>query len=169
MRLSLYFAASGDWVREPGTGSSGRWFRVSRRENILIGLLHCTDHRCLSALLAVEDGQVIDRALDWLAIAFWDEKGNRDQHVPDDAVLAITEQLAIDLDAAWRKEALGENLTQRYFELHDKTALAEIAARCGPSHPHSSVTKDGLVKALAGRARLLKPPAELMKPKKPKG
>ena len=60
-----------------------------------------TDHRCLSALLAVEDGQVIDRALDWLAIAFWDEKGNRDQHVPDDAVLAITEQLAIDLDAAW--------------------------------------------------------------------
>ena len=122
----------------------------------------------LSALRALGDRDVIDRALDFLAELFWSKDGSG-QVIPDEDVLAIAEQLAIDLAAAWKKEAAGE-LTERWLNLRNKDALVEMARtfdrkflELEPSSPKSEY-----VATLLKEARLQKPPAELLKPKKPK-
>jgi hypothetical protein len=125
-----------------------------------------------AALTAVEDRDVIDRVLDFMAALFWDAENGPGQVIPEDTVLAIADRLAIDLTAEWRKDAAGE-LTERWLNLRNKDGLLELACDSavyakGAISGQATLTKAAIVADLLKAARKIKPPAELLKPKRPR-
>lgn len=175
-RLLLYFAASRSWHRGTTFGLSMAIERYDLRELILWNGLSAAGSRVpckgglpdlLAALGAFEDRFVIDRAQEFLARMFWDDEETRaPQVIPDADVLAIAEQLAIDLAAAWKKEAAGP-LTERWLNLRNKEGLEQLAGEWGVQYSDGFKKADfvGFLAKIATKAKL---PAELLKPKKPK-
>ncbi|HEY4759762.1 MAG TPA: ParB/RepB/Spo0J family partition protein, partial [Thermoguttaceae bacterium] len=82
------------------------------------------------ALINVPDTSVIDLTLDYLGNLIWHPKDGPLLVMPDADVLTIADQLAIQLSAAWEKEAAGP-LTERWLNLRNKEALSEMAAKAG--------------------------------------
>ena len=189
-RLLLYFAAAKDWRRWDCDCSMPPQYRnaterFDKRELLLWnGLVSagvrtggCKKGRpnLFPGLQACSDQEVLDRANDFLANLFWNEDFGP-QTIPDATLLEITEHLGIDLAAAWKKDALGP-LTERWLNLRDKESLGELARTWGSTgvgHATSwldvvaTCSKKDAVSRMADAARFQKPPAELIKPKKPK-
>jgi ParB/RepB/Spo0J family partition protein len=169
LRLLLYFSASQDWHRGAPFGYAYFQQRLGHREDMLGDQLKARGRHVgpdlLAALRGVDDREMSDRALDFLATMFWDAKDGPDQVIPDEAVLAIAEQLALDLAAAWKKDAAGE-LTKRWLELRNQEALLALGKQAGVTV--EAATKTAAVAALLKCVKKLKPPQELLKPKKPK-
>jgi ParB family chromosome partitioning protein len=175
LRFLLYFVASNDWHHSDLCGWTTALERMKTRELILWNGLSDGGSRVpckhghpdlVPALRAIADDAMIDRAADFLGQLFWDGENGPDQIIPDEVVLAATEQLAIDLAAAWKKEAAGE-LTERWLNLRGQDALLKMAIAGGLVQV-SGPTKAKVVAAFMPHAKKLKPPAELLKPKKPK-
>jgi len=119
-----------------------------------------------SALADTADRDVISRALHYLAKLLWNPDKGGEATIDDEDVLAISEKLAIDLAAAWKKDAVGP-LTERWLNLRNKEALRELAEKAKILTANGE-TKGEIVRVLLGQVKKLPPPAELLKPKKPK-
>jgi len=175
LRILLYFAASRDWHRKTTFGLLMAIGRYDQRELALWNGMSDAGSRVsckngspnlLAALRAFDDRAVIERALDFLEEMFWDTDERPNQIIPNEAVMAITEQLAIDLAAAWKEDAAGE-LTERWLNLRSKDALTDMARIAGV-RPLDGVSKGDVVHLLNSNRKKIKPPAELLKPKKPR-
>lgn len=176
-RLLVYFAASGDtWKTQAD---------YRRRPKVLDTVLSAAGVRMpvrsgdwqkrpdvFAGMTAVADKDVLERTLGFLAELIWSATDGPVCAIPDADVLAIAGKLGIDLPAAWKKEALGP-LTERWLKLRNKEGLVELGQQAA-IWPTSGMDRSGLTKGVAVAKLLksqkkLKPPAELLKPKKPKG
>jgi len=180
LRLCLYFASSNDW-RRYGCDCSilpsyrNATERFDMRALILWNGMVAAGYRkgckngrpdLFPALTAGADELVLEKAAEFLASLFWSEDYGP-QTMPDATLLAITEQLGIDLAAAWKKDAAGP-LTERWLELRTKEQLGELEKSFRLEPKMVLKSKADHVAALLKIARHQKPPAELIKPKKPK-
>jgi len=118
------------------------------------------------ALINVPDTSVIDLTLDYLGNLIWHPKDGPLLVMPDADVLTIADQLAIQLSAAWEKEAAGP-LTERWLNLRNKEALSEMAAKAGINV--KAATKAQTIEVIMKHKNKIRPPAELIKPKKYRG
>lgn len=166
-RLLLFCGATAACLREGNYISN---HEISRREDVLSDLLRAKTRRgapdLWTALVGVADRDVLTKALRYLANRFWDPDQGGEATIDDEDVMAIVEHLGIQLAAAWKNDALGPDLTERWLELRTKDQLADLAAAW--KIKGAGEKKSELVAALLKAAKSAKPPAELLKPKKPK-
>ena len=172
LRLAVYFATEhrtcerGGTIRERGLGL-GEVLRINgvavkkRRDSFSLAV------EVYNALAATPDKDLAETLLKFFAELFWDETDGPKSCIPDGDVLAIAEKLGIDLTAAWKAEAAGP-LTERWANLRNKSALTDLLEAWGIS-PLTYGSKCELVGAVVTAARKQKVPAELLKPKEPKG
>ncbi len=169
LRLLLYFSAARTRSNErAGESHCHATAKRDGREEILGKQLKARyrgdAYDLPAAIRGLEDRDVCERALDFVAEMFCRGDDFSGQVIPDEDVQAIANQLAIDLAAAWKKDALGP-LTERWLNLRSKEAIGELAKGWGLKIGGG---KAEMVAALAKKANRQKPPAELVKPKRPR-
>jgi ParB/RepB/Spo0J family partition protein len=108
------------------------------------------------AIAKLDDKQVPSIALDLVRRMFFDEKDGACGGLPDYVVEGVAEELEIDLAAAWQREKCGA-LTARYFSLHTKEQLLELAEELGDGLADNlakSAMVDLLVRSGVGQQKL---------------
>jgi len=123
-------------------------------------------HGLFAFLCGIEDRHMLKVALWQLAELIWHPTDGPVGAMPDEVVLQVADQLALDVPAAWKKNAAGP-LTERWLNLRNKEALVALAQSWGVS-TDANTAKPQMVAALLKAAKKQKPPAELLKPKRPK-
>jgi hypothetical protein len=169
-RLLLLFAASAQVLREGGYRAN---CEIGRREDILALLLDAKtkDGRPIlwQAIAGLDDRDVVDSVVAYVAAMFHHptkSEGVFEASLADADVIAIADHLKIDLAAAWKDDAAGEDLTKEWLDLHMKEDLLKLVAKAGIKT--DAATKADLVEDLALKKAQLPVPAELLKPKRPK-
>jgi hypothetical protein len=173
LRLAVYFAIEGGTCRQSGTiRRRGEAFcEVLRTAGATVkkSSYYYDSLKTWLALATTADDKLYEAVLDAIADLFWDVDDGPNSTIPGFDVLEIAEQLAIDLPAAWKKEAAGV-LTERWLNLRNKDDLIALARGYDREYGEldRSSPKSDWVAAMAKDAHYQKPPAELLKPKRPK-
>ncbi|MFA7254100.1 MAG: ParB/RepB/Spo0J family partition protein [Patescibacteria group bacterium] len=170
MRLLLLLGASAAAFRRGGYIANQE---INNRENILGNVTAAKrksgDPALWAALAATEDRDLTESAFSYLGKLFWNPGEGGEATIEDEDVLAIAEQLTIDLSAAWKKEAAGD-LTRDWLEYRTKAELLDLVKqwKCDHSHVHQE-KKEELVDQCLKVAKTVKLPQVLLSPKRPKG
>jgi hypothetical protein len=119
--------------------------------------------------LTIAFSQLLQRCLyEFPEVDDKDDAGSPCQMLPPEVVCGLAELLKVDLAAIWKKDRAGP-LTERYFELHSKEQLAELAQEwdvfIDPNKPKSSIIT---ILSATSHDRHLPLPKELAPPAKAK-
>ena len=123
MLLLLWLAA-----RRPATGGMGT-MDVVRKAMRAAKLKHSSNFAVSVMQITDTDTDLVGLICRCLAAWFVDDTNDPLPYIFDDDVLAIASRLAVDLEKEWGSHRAGQ-LTERYFVLHDKEQLVELAAAC---------------------------------------